>query len=167
VGDLDTERRLKRLEDMLGRLRTADAAVLGVGARIYNSGNISINNNAETALTFDSERYDPSGMHSTASNTSRLTCTHAGKHLITTHVRFAANATGIRYIFIRLNGTTTLATDLTAPISGVVTVLSVATIYDLAATDYVEVVAYQNSGGNLNVVASGNDSPEFVIHRLP
>ena len=45
-------------------------------------------------------------MHSTVSNTGRITATTAGKYLIGGHIEFAANATGLRELYIRLNGTT-------------------------------------------------------------
>ena len=37
------------------------------------------------------------------------------------------------------------------------------TLYELAVNDYVELVVYQSSGGALNVVSSGNHSPEFMM----
>ena len=53
-----------------------------VGARVHNSANISVSDSTWTSMTFDSERYDTDSIHSTASNTSRLTCVTAGKYLI-------------------------------------------------------------------------------------
>jgi len=44
--------------------------------------------------------------------------------------------------------------------------MSISSIYKLAITDYVEVRVYQNSGGNLNINASGNRSPEFAMQLL-
>jgi hypothetical protein len=50
------------------------------------------------------------------------------------------------------NGTTNYAeSDSMANIAGAVSKLSVTALVDLAANDYVELFAYQNSGGNLNV----------------
>ena len=139
-----------------------------IGARVYNSANIACTNAADTLLTFNSERYDTDTIHSTASNTGRLTATTAGKYHISATVIFAASATGARGLQIRLNGTTTVAIVRTPAVAGGTdsTALTISTDYDLAATDYVELLAYQTSGGSLNAVAGGNYSPEFMMHRL-
>jgi hypothetical protein len=137
-----------------------------IGARVYNSANIACANATVTALTFDTERYDSDSIHSTVSNTSRLVAPLAGRYLITGMMRYAAAANNTRYAQIRLNGTTFIASNsLIAAVSDNHD-LSVATIYQLAAGDYVELIAYQNSGGSVNVVASGNFSPEFAMHWL-
>lgn len=131
-------------------------------ARVYNSANISINNNTETALTFNSERWDTDSIHSTSSNTGRLTAATKGEYRIYGHVRFASHDTGNRYIYIKLNGTTALA--IKGPLKsalGTVTVLDISTNYPLSVGDYVELIAFQDSGGALNVDAVGNFSPEF------
>src|SRR5512139_390154 len=48
--------------------------------RVNNSANISINSATDTVLTFDTEDVDSNGMHSTVSNTSRLTAIVAGTY---------------------------------------------------------------------------------------
>lgn len=135
------------------------------GARVYNNANITISTASDTALTFNSERYDADTIHDTGSNTSRLTCKTAGKYIIVGHVEFASNATGARQVFIRLNGTTDIGRQ--AYLSpGSATRFCITTIYDLALNDYIELVVWQNSGGNLDVVAAGNRSPEFSMQRI-
>ncbi len=135
-----------------------------IAARAYNSVNLSINNATPTALTFDSERFDTDGIHSTASNTGRLTCVTAGKYVITGHVQFDNNATGFRTISIRLNaGATIIAAQASNAVNGDSTNLSITVIYDLATNDYVQLYVYQNSGVALNVVASANFGCEFEM----
>ena len=128
--------------------------------RVYNSAAISTATATFTALTFDSERYDVGGCHSTSSNTGRLTVPTGGGgvYSIFGNIKFASNATGLRVARIRLNGTTYIAADENAPDA---TTLCVKTEYKLAAADYVELVAYQASGGLLNVSLDANFSPEF------
>jgi hypothetical protein len=126
--------------------------------RVTNSANISINNTTATALTFNTETNDSGGMHSTTSNTSRVTVPSGGDgwYVITGNVEFAANATGQRAIAILLNGTSNIATERAVAASAAAnTQLSIATQYPLAAGDYIELTAYQSSGGALNVVATG------------
>lgn len=130
--------------------------------RAYNNANISHSSSGSYQfLTFNSERKDTDTMHSTSSNTGRITATTAGFYEIGGCVEFASNATGLRGLEIRLNGSTVIVTTDVAAISGAGTDLNVSTMYQLAAADYVELGAYQSSGGTLNVSAVGNYSPEF------
>lgn len=148
--------------EMSGSIKESTA----IGARVYNSSNITLTTGVNIALTLDSERFDNDNIHSTSSNTSRLTCQTAGVYLITGTARFEANATGIRFVGIRLNGSTFIAASRQGAVSGAVTNMSVSTIYALSVSDYVELVVSQTSGSNLNIVANGNDSPEFAMVRL-
>ena len=132
-----------------------------IRVRAYNSAAISIPNNTETALTFDSERWDTDTMHSTVSNTGRLTATTAGQYVISANIGFAANATGYRYCTIRLNGVTPIASHAAVGFSNDTNYFNLSTTYNLAATDYVDIVVFQNSGAALNVTSAPNASPEF------
>ncbi len=75
-------------------------------ARVYNNGVLPIPNTTPTLLTFNSERFDPDGMHDTVTNTGQMTCKTAGVFLLTCNVDFVSNATGFRQLYLRLNGTT-------------------------------------------------------------
>ena len=136
-----------------------------ISARAYNSANISIANATWTTLTLDSGRFDTATIHSTSSNTGRLTATTAGKYIIVGNARFASNATGQRMFRIYLNGTTEIGFLKLDATSSEITFM-VATIYDLSATDYVELQSYQNSAGSLNVEAAANYSPEFMMAKV-
>jgi hypothetical protein len=137
-----------------------------IGARAYNSANISIPDTTVTALTFDSERWDTDSIHSTSSNTGRLTCTIAGKYLIIANIRFATNSTGTRAVNLRLNGSNIAGVTQAGATGSNICLMHVSTIYDLAVGDYVEVTVQQTSGGNLNVEASSPISPEFMMWKL-
>lgn len=135
-----------------------------LGTRVYNSGAQTIGNSSSTAVTFDSERWDTDGCHSTSSNTSRLTCQTAGKYHIIANIEFVASTVGDRVIFLRLNGSTIIAAhSVVAPTLNCR--MHISTIYDLAAADYVEVLVRQTTAGNLDTVATGNSSPEFMMVR--
>lgn len=136
-------------------------------ARVYNSANIShAVSGTEQVVTFDSERFDNGGLHSTSANTSRLTAPITGVYQIGASIRFANNATGYRYIYLRSDGATVLGTDVrNATAGGIVTTITLSVCYQLAATSYVEVVANQTSGGALNMeTVSGG--LEFWMVRL-
>lgn len=135
-------------------------------ARVYNNAALTLTTGTVATLTFNTERFDSGSLHSTSSNTGRLTAPVTGLYMAGAHVSFASNATGIRLLRVRLNGSTVIGTQLMPAVSGDSTVVSVSTLYQLTAGDYVEAQAYQTSGGNLNVEASGNFSPEFWMVRL-
>ena len=138
-----------------------------VGARVYNSANISIPNATSTALTYDTERFDTDAIHSTVANTSRLTCKTAGKYLIWFVGYFVNDANGsIRLGYIQLNGATTLAQERKAPNAINSATFCVSCVYDLAVNDYVEFFAWQDAGGAINFLAAANQSPEFGIQRI-
>jgi hypothetical protein len=116
-------------------------------ARASTAAAQSIPNNTSTALTFGSEDFDIGGLHSTASNTSRLTAPSAGLWLIGATAEFTANTTGRRGLYLRANGTAIFAGTLgTAANFSAATVVS---LYQLGAGQFVEALAYQDSGGAL------------------
>jgi hypothetical protein len=111
-------------------------------ACVYHSAAQPSNDNAVLVVSFDSERWDSSGLHDAALPT-RLTCPETGIYLISGSVSFAANATGRRYLDIYLNGNTMLARQINpaAPVGA--TDLTVSTTYQLNAGDYVELRVLQ------------------------
>lgn len=140
-----------------------------IAARVHNSAAIthtSGNPGAFQTLTFDSERFDTDDIHSTSSNTGRLTAKTAGKYLISGHITWAGNNTGRRILSILLNGATRLADTTLETESTPVLNQSVATIYELSVDDYVELQAFQSSNGNLVIQANSNYSPEFTMARV-
>jgi hypothetical protein len=115
------------------------------------------------ALLFDTEVVDDGGLHSTSSNTSRITIPSdgGGFYVINGNVEFASNATGHRQLAVRLNGSTTIANVRIPAVNGAVTIVSISTMYSLADGDYIELLALQSSGGALNVNSTGDYSPIF------
>jgi hypothetical protein len=120
-------------------------------------------------VTFDTERFDTSDFHSTSSQTSRLTIPAggAGKYLIGCSLQWAGHATGDRGVEIMLGGTTSLARQRQPAANATAgKETTVVTAYSLAATNYVECNAFQDSGGSLNTQAATNYAPEFWIYWL-
>lgn len=119
-------------------------------------------------LAFNTERFDTNAIHDTAVNNSRLTCKTAGLYLIVGNIEWAANATGYRRLDIRLNGATLIASEREGDVvvAAITTIQHITTIYQLAVNDYVELLATQTSGGNLNVNSTANISPEFMMVRV-
>ena len=146
-----------------GRLRTLLATSR---VRVYNNANISIPNATWTTLTFNSERWDTNGMHSTASNTDRLTCIVPGLYPIVGQVAFDGNATGLRMLRILLNGSTQIAAYSQRFNSAWTCFLDISTQYQFSVAQYVILQVYQNSGGALNILYSAETSPEFMMARI-
>ena len=136
-----------------------------IGARAYNTANISIPDTTATLLTFDSERWDTDTIHDTSTNTGRLTAKTAGKYLITGSVEYASNNTGMRTIWIQVNGTA-IAQDRVQSVQSDVTRMTIATVYSLAVNDYVELGVRHTAGTNVNIVAGSAYSPEFAMQRI-
>lgn len=135
-------------------------------ARVYHSVNQSIANATYTALAFNSERFDTDAMHDPTTNNSRLTAKTAGKYLVLGHFAYSANSTGFRFAALRVNGGSYYAEITYSAQAGTQTEVLVVTLLDLALNDYVELIAYQSSGGSLNVETIGNTSPEFSLVRV-
>jgi len=129
-------------------------------ARVYNSGNIDPAVGSWVTLTFDSERIDTDTVHNPAVNPSRLTVPTggAGLYLIGGNVAFEVG-TGDKGIRILLGGATVIAQSFGNATSDDGDVLSVTTLYSLAATNYVELQVFVEA--DLNILASANYSPEF------
>lgn len=119
---------------------------------VFNSAVQNIANNTNVALTANSENFDNNAMHSTVSNTSRMTIQTAGRYQFISTVAFASNGTGLRQILFRIDGTTfiTPSVQITAVTGSVTSPLLVANIA-LNAAQYVECMVRQTSGGALDV----------------
>lgn len=134
--------------------------------RVYNDAAISVAHNTVQALTFNTERFDPTGMHSTAALTGRITFTTAGLYHVGGGAELAA-ATDYthRVIQVRLNGTTTLASINYGPLTDVTipSHMAISTLYKFAAADYIELTVYHENGAAAarNAAVSANYSPEF------
>jgi hypothetical protein len=119
----------------------------------YHNTTQSINTATFTTLSFNSEDLDSGTVHDNATNNSRLTVPTGGDggYLVKGRVNFATNTTGVRIAEILKNGGTVIANVRTIPATGgSTTTMEVSSVLALVATDYVELRAYQDSGGALN-----------------
>jgi hypothetical protein len=138
------------------------------GCRVTKSSAQSTSNSADSVLTFDTETFDVDGYHDNSTNNSRITIPSGktGYFLINGQVSWAANASGVRLMDIYKNGATRLARNEDGNNGGSYNKVSQAsTIVYLTAGDYVELRAFQESGGNLNV-NSGDSQTYFAISYL-
>lgn len=124
---------------------------LASGAHVYTSSGGSVANLTYTAIGFDLEISDTDNYHDPAAPT-RLTAPFAGTYMVGAFVDFAANATGDRSARLRKNATTRIAEQIGKPRGS--DSLAAVTLWgeiNLAAGDYVEIEAWQSSGGSLGI----------------
>lgn len=121
-------------------------------ARAYRDATaLSIPNNTETAVDLTSESFDYYGMHDTVTNPSRITVGRAGVYDLVAGLRYASNSTGMRQLIIKKNGIDIILNLGVPGINGDVTRIGGTTQIDLVANDYVELIAFQSSGGALSL----------------
>lgn len=114
---------------------------------------VSVPVSTNTVLSANGENYDTDGMHSTVTNTSRITFNTAGRYLVMATVRFAATSGGARVLHMRINGGTPQASSaFVADASlGTDVVLSAARSFAVSAADYIEILVFQSAAGAINV----------------
>jgi hypothetical protein len=137
-----------------GLVWQAPAAAGFVGCSLYKASNQTISNNTWTTITWSNEYFDTDGFHSTSTNTSRITIPSGkgGKYLFSGQISFASNGDNARLGRIQKNGSQIsipLSVQATYSGAGDGTTATFLWLVDLVATDYIELGAYQNSGGNL------------------
>jgi len=123
-----------------------------VGANVFNSVSQNITTNVDTIVTFDSERNDTNGFHSTSTNTGRITIPtgYGGKYLITAQLKWNNGALANLYMGIRKNGTV----FFTQPAFSLQQQYSFQE--DLVAGDYLDISVFQNTGGTVTINANGD-----------
>lgn len=127
----------------------------------------SLTSGTFTAITQDTEDVDTAGGHSTVSNTSRYTAVYAGWYDVAGGVGFAFNATGNRALDLRVNGTMLNGTQsniatLTASSSTAQPVTADELVF-LNVSDYVELFAFQSSGGALNTAVTTDQQSRMNV----
>lgn len=139
--------------------------VADIGVGIHKSVNISVNNAAWTALTWDVEDWDSAADYWTGS--SALIVRTPGTYIISGAASFANNVTGNRGLRIRINAATTVAQDMRLAAGGTDTTdIPITEQFNLALNDAVRLEAWQTSGAALNVVATSVWSPSLRMIRV-
>ena len=137
--------------DATGHLLVASATV-GDGANVSRSTAQAITTATLTKVSFDTEDRDDHNFWEGVANPTRLTIPVTGWYIIQGEFTFASNTTGVRYVDFLWNNTTGIAGSHALPVTGAsIHVLSAFGIRYFTAGDYVELRAYQTSGGNLDI----------------
>lgn len=139
-----------------------------IRCRVYNSGVFSLPNNTNTAITFDSEDYDPRGMHSTSVNTSRINIAVDGRYWVYGHCLFQVIDSGAGcFLGVQTNGVGWTGLFAAQESSGgnqpYRTTSGIVTLHN---GDYVELVANQNHGSSVNLSGVNFSAPEFEVQLI-
>lgn len=123
--------------------------------RVFRTTNLGVANNTLTAVNFNQEEYDTDTMHSVSASTSRITVNTDGVYVVTFNATWNKNVTGYRYAAIRKNGTDILGAESKMPGQADLYVAHALTVqHAFVATDYVEGVVLQTSGGSLSFLVN-------------
>lgn len=119
------------------------------------------------AITMTAEDSDTTGMHSTVSNTSRLTAVYPGVYDTVGCVGYAANATGRRIPSIRVNAAVVdgAATAFSATAASVGKFPTPRMQTFLNVGDYLELWGTQESGGALSTAVGGANDQSILSTR--
>jgi hypothetical protein len=133
-----------------------------VGTRVYGSGVQSITENSDNVASFDTELYDTDALFAS----DKFTADRDGYWRFDYHIFWdAASATGIRYTYLRLNGTTKIegSNDRRVGSTAInVTNVGGATVF-LSNGDYVEVMVFQNRGGGTALNSGFNHATNAAV----
>ena len=144
-------------DDHTQYLNNARHAAIHQMCKVSRATDQSIPDSTVTRVGFDNTIYDPGGWHSTVTNPSRITVPADGVYHVHALISYASNTTGLRQIRIATNGNIDSGNEqldcifINPAINGIHSMQADA-ILRLSAGDYIEVGAYQNSGGSLNVL---------------
>lgn len=126
------------------------------------SSNQSLANATFTAISWDAEDSDPDSMHDNSTNPTRITVPTAGIWLVTANVVFQNNGNGQRQVFVKVNGTIQAGVSYVERTSGNQNGVVYTRLLSLSANDYIEVWAYQDTGGSLNALGGAATSSTLV-----
>jgi len=148
---------------------TDERALVGIGGAkpavgVFRASPQTIPNAALTAIEWTSEDFDEFGLHDNVTNPSRLAVPQDGKYLIAALVGWAT-ADCVRALYVRANGTDTYATKNSNHSGALGQSLSV--VRPLTAGDYIEILVFQSSGGDLYIVASAYQLQAQMIYLGP
>jgi len=122
----------------------------------YSTTLTSVSNTTFTKVTFNTEEFDTNSNFAS----SRFTPTVAGYYQINTCISGPGSGTGIMLANIFKNGSNFKSGNQIPNNAAGTYVVVAALIYFNGSTDYVEIYAYQNTGGPVNL---GSNSVDFAF----
>jgi hypothetical protein len=140
--------------------------VAPLGCRIYNSATANLTTNSEHTCTWDTNLTDNDGMHSTTTNTDRIYMNWDGFYQVKATIGWdTSNSTGDRRVRVMLNGTTEIGRVEGPPTTGGACCQTVTVDRHFAAGDYIQILAFQNSGVTLAIAPNSEFTPICSVVR--
>lgn len=120
-------------------------------ASVNRASVLTVPNSTTTQVPFTAEAYDVGGLWA-ATTADVVTATRAGLYVVHAQAAWAANATGVRVLYLHHTQVGFVAADSRAPVAVGNTWQGLSTELRLAAGDSVNLRAFQTSGGTLDLV---------------
>ncbi len=134
--------------------------------RAYATAVTNMTSGTSTIITLGGEAWDTTGtMHSTTTNTSRITVPYSGLYRVTAHLTFTANANGYREVMVRKNGSSAEAYIRLSPLGIAIAHYSFSEEIALQGGDYLEMIGTQDSGSTLTN-ATGDRNTFLHVRRV-
>lgn len=153
---------LKLVEWQPAATQLAFASADAAAARVYSSVSLALAADTATMVSFDTERYDTSNIHSLTSTSSRLTAPATGIYLITANIARSQTDNSIILVDIVLNGSTIIGSVRRS--GATTTVTCVEALYPLNRDDYVELRIQHSVAATFQYLPQY--SPEFAMSRV-
>ncbi len=152
----------------------AEAGLLGfVGVRAGRvTSAFQIASGSDIVVEWNAETFDSDGFHDNVTNNSRFTVPAGlgGKYAVHGMLLMPGGSLGGsgRIIKIRKNGTTDMASGIMPTVAGSIISpsLSIHSLIDLVATDYLEILGQQDTGSDRNVTGVSDISAFFEMHLV-
>lgn len=138
-----------------GRWECKAVAAPSVGCRAYTAQVMTLHTNTWTAIALEKEAFDTDNIHDNVTNNSRLTCKTAGMYLIEGALLFDANGFEHRMAGLDVSGVTRIARGEAARADIAYPTVVLVALWNLAVNDYVELVGFQDSGGDRDTLDGG------------
>jgi Pentapeptide repeats (8 copies) len=142
------------------------------GARVRRTAAVTVPGNASgsTVLSYDATDFNVGGVFN-STQPSRMTAPVAGRYLIVATARWESNANGRRTIALEVNGTAAQIARSNISAFWFTTATfnpeqTAEAIYKLSAGDYVEVLAYQDSGSALTLLTGVDNGVTFSMEWI-
>lgn len=167
----DYEQRISFLERQMRGLAYLTPEFVGVqAARVTRNAVQSIPNATTTAVQFNAEVFDPTGMHDNAVNNTRITIAVDGYYAVGFGAEMAAANDYTRTILgINVNGGNNIVLQQIPPIVANISQRhAVSTMTEFVAGDYIEANIFQTNGAVVarNLSVTGDYSPVMYAARI-
>lgn len=123
-------------------------------ADVFRNTAQSVPNATFTDVIWNQEAADPHAWHDNATNPERVTVDATGIYDVHLSVHWASNASGNRQLLLRVNGSTVRKSVVNPTTGGFPTGQELSAHLSLATGDYLTAMAYQDSGGALDIDAA-------------